>query len=62
MGFSVPVYTTMGTNWSPTAVMVSATVARLVVFLEVLIRMVFLPRISSVFLDASKKILASGPC
>ncbi len=49
-------YTTMGTNyWSPAAVMVSATVARLVSFVEVLIATVFLPRISSIFWDASKK-------
>jgi hypothetical protein len=45
----------MGTNWLPAAVMVSATVARLVLFVEVLITTVFLPRISSFFWDASKK-------
>ena len=52
---SVPLYTTMGTNWLPAAVMESATVARLVLIVEVLITMVFLPRISSVFWGYIKK-------
>jgi hypothetical protein len=47
----------MGTSQLPAAaaVTVSAMVACLVSFVEVLITTVFLPRISSVFFDASKK-------
>ncbi len=53
--FSIPLYTTMGTNWSPAAVMVSAMAARLVSFVEVLITMVYLPRIFSGFLGCIEK-------
>ena len=61
MPFSTPLYTTMGTNWSPAAVMTSTTVVCFVLLIVVQMRMVFVPRISSVFGDASKNILASGP-
>jgi len=40
----------MGTNWLPAARMVSTTVARFVAFVEVPITMVFVPKISSIFL------------
>ncbi len=38
--FSVPLYTTMGTNWSPAAVIVSALVAHFVLFVVLQMRSV----------------------
>ena len=51
----------MGTKWLPAAMMVSTMVARFVAFAEVPITTVFVPKISSIFFEASKNILASGP-